>query len=73
MPKLPQVKPRQVEKVLTKLGFSPRTTKSSHQAFVHLDGRRTVVSMHNQTIPKGTLKAILNQAKITTEEFLRLL
>ncbi|PIS14263.1 hypothetical protein COT64_03525 [Candidatus Shapirobacteria bacterium CG09_land_8_20_14_0_10_39_12] len=73
MPKLPQIKPRQIEKVLISLGFTPRTTKSSHVVFVHPDGRRTVVPVHNRPIFTGTLRAILRQSKIPIEEFLKLL
>lgn len=41
MPKLPVIKPRDIERVLLKKGFMPRTTKSSHIVFTHQDGRRT--------------------------------
>ena len=73
MPKLPQVKPRELEKVLIRQGFTPRTTKSSHVVFTHLDGRRTVVPVHNRPISTGTLRAILRQIKISVEDFLNLL
>ncbi len=73
MPKLPQIKPRQLEKVLLKSGFIPRTTKSSHVIFKHPDGRRTVIPAHNRPIYKGTLAAILKQADLTLDEFLKLL
>ncbi len=73
MPKLPQVKPREVEKVLIRQGFTARTTKSSHVVFTHHDGRRTVIPAHNQPISTGTLRAILRQIKISVEDFLNLL
>lgn len=73
MPRLPQVKPRIMEGILMKKGFSRRTTKSSHKVFIHSDGRRTVVPMHNKPLPKGTLRTILRQAEIPLEEFLKLL
>lgn len=73
MPKLPQVKPRQIEKILTKLGFVPRSGKGSHVVFKHSDERRTVVPGHNRPVRAGTLRAILKQADITTDEFLKLL
>ncbi len=73
MPKLPQVKYHVVENILMKKGFSKRSTKSSHMVFTHPDGRRTVVSAHNKTLPKGTLHAILRQADISLDEFLKLL
>ena len=73
MPKLPQVKPRQIEKVLIKKGFQPRPGKGSHIVFVHKDGRRTVVPAHKRPVRTGTLRGILRQAKIDLEEFLKLL
>lgn len=73
MPKLPQVKPRQVEKVLISYGFSPRKTKGGHAVFLHPDGRRTVVPGHNRPVRKGTLRAILRQSKITLDEIIKLI
>ena len=72
MPKLPQVKPGEIEKVLLKKGFSPRTTKSSHVVFTHPNGKRTVVPAHNRPVSTGTLRAILRQTNISVEEFLEL-
>lgn len=73
MPKLPQVKPRQIEKALISKGFTPRPTKSSHVVFTHPDGRRTVVASHNRPVRTGTLRAILRQSKISLDDFLKLL
>lgn len=73
MPKLPQVKPKDLEKALIKLGFSPRPTKSSHVVFTHPDGRRTVVPAHNRPISTGTLRAIIQQIKFPQEDFLKLI
>ncbi len=73
MPNLPQVKPRDIEKVLIKSGFVSRTTKSSHVVFSHPDGRRTVIPGHNRPVRTGTLRAILRQAKLSLDEFLKLL
>lgn len=73
MSKLPQIKPRKIEKVLIKLGFTPRSGKGSHIVFNHTDGRRTVIPVHNRPVSVGTLRAILKQIDISTEEFLKLL
>lgn len=73
MSKLPQIKPRNIKKVLTGLGFVPRSGKGSHVVFKHSDGRRTVVPNHNRPVRTGTLKAILKQAEVATDEFLKLL
>ena len=73
MTKLPQIKPRNIEKVLVKSGFIPRSGKGSHLVYRHPNGRRTVIPRHNRPVRIGTLRAILRQADITSEEFLRLL
>lgn len=73
MTKLPQIKPRTIEKVLVKLGFSLRSGKGSHVVFKHTDDRRTVIPVHNRPVRTGTLRAILKQVDISTEEFLKLL
>jgi len=73
MTKLPQIKPRSIEKALIKSGFVPRPGKGSHVVYKHSDGRRTVVPCHNRPVRIGTLRAILRQADITTKEFLKLL
>ena len=70
MPKLPQIKPRQIENVLIKFGFSPKPTKSGHVVFKHPDGRRTVVPGHNRPVRTGTLRAVLRQADITLDQLL---
>lgn len=73
MTKLPQIKPRKIEKLLRMLGFVPRPGKGSHIVYKHTDGRRTVVPSHKRPVRVGTLRAILKQIDITTEEFLKLL
>jgi len=73
MPKLPQIKPKIIEKVLLKIGFIPRPGKGSHIVFKHADGRRTVVPVHNYPVRTGTLRAILKQIDLPFKEFLKLL
>lgn len=68
-----QIKPNDIKKVLTKLNFISRQGKGSHVVFKHLDGRRTVIPIHNRPIAIGTLKAILKQIDLSVEEFLKLL
>ena len=73
MSRLPQIRPRDFERILLRKGFFKRTTKSSHVVFAHPDGRTTVVPVHNRPVRIGTLLTILRQAKISREEFLVLL
>ena len=70
MPKLVLISGKKLCKLLEKLGFISIQGKGSHVRFKHPDGRRTVVPVHaNEDIGKGLLKAILNQIKITVEEY----
>ncbi len=73
MTKLPQIKPRDIARVLVGLGFVPRSGRGSHVVYKHPDGRRTVIPQHNRPVRTGTLGAILRQADVTTNEFLKLL
>jgi predicted RNA binding protein YcfA (HicA-like mRNA interferase family) len=53
-------------------GFELIRQQGSHQIFAHSDGRRTVVPLHAVPDLKiGTLKAILEDALIEREVFLR--
>jgi len=77
MPKLPVVSSEQVIRVLRKTGFqnAPKRGKGSHRAFIRTEADRTrlVIVPDRNEIPKGTLLAILEQAGLTKEEFIRLL
>jgi len=75
MSRLPLIKDRQLIKALKKLGFyKHRQRGTSHLIIVHLDGRRTSIPIHpGKDIPRGTLKGILRDLEISTEEFAKLL
>ena len=69
--KLPVLSGKEIVKALTKIGFVPVRQKSSHVFLRHADGRRTVVPLHDE-VNKSTLMDIINQTRITKEEFLKL-
>jgi len=75
MPKVPQVKAKDLIKVARKLGFMFRDQSGSHAVYVHSDGRRTTISVHpKETIGIGLLtKIIKKDLQITKEEFVRIL
>ena len=75
MPKIPQVKARDLVKVVSKLGFKFRDQSGSHAVYVHPDGRRTTISVHpKETIGIGlATKIIKKDLQITKEEFVRIL
>ena len=71
---LPQVRPREVIRVLESLGFQRIRQSGSHAAFRHPDGRWTTVSIHpSKTIPTGTLRKIIRDAGLTPEQFVEML
>ena len=76
MTRLPIVSSKQVIKALRASGFedAPKRGKGSHVALLKRDPDRTrlVIVPDRKTLPRGTLRAILDQAGLTREEFLNL-
>ncbi len=74
MSRLPSLKPRQVVAALERRGFAVvRVAGSHYQLFNEATRRHTTVPHHNRDLPRGTVSAIIQQAGLTREEFLRLL
>jgi len=73
--RLPRVKPRQVLAALERAGFVVIRTKCSDHFLQHGEDphRRTVISVHGGDLPEGTPHDILKQAKLSRQDFLRLL
>lgn len=72
MPKLPSLRPREIVKRLKKLGFIEHHQVGSHLTMKNLsNGKRAVVAMHLKDIKKGTLAAILREADVDREKFLK--
>ena len=72
---LPSLKPIDVIRKLRKAGFAfDRHAKGSHEIWYNpKTKRRTVIPNHpGKSIPKGTLRAIIKQAGLTTEKFTNL-
>ena len=71
MPKLPPLKPREIEKILQKAGFVFIRQRGSHRIYVkeHLG---VTVPFHNKDLRKGTLQSIIKQSGLTADEFLTL-
>jgi predicted RNA binding protein YcfA (HicA-like mRNA interferase family) len=70
--KLPVLSGKEIIKALARVGFAPIRQKGSHVFLRHADGRRTVVPLHEE-INKSTVMDIIEQTKLTREEFLKLL
>ena len=74
MPKIPIINGSQLIKILKKNGFVLNRINGSHHILIHLQKQITVsVPVHKgKTLGKGITLAILKDAGITTEEFLKL-
>ncbi|MBE3096344.1 MAG: type II toxin-antitoxin system HicA family toxin [Planctomycetes bacterium] len=78
MSRLPSLSSRQIIAVLRRAGFgeAPDRGKGSHRALYRADasGRvRLVIVPQRKDVPRGTLLAILDQAGLSRDEFLRYL
>jgi predicted RNA binding protein YcfA (HicA-like mRNA interferase family) len=75
MTRLPQVTARQMLAVLERAGFEIRRSKGSHHYLVHRSDptRRTTVAMHTGDLSARDTRDILKQAKVSRDEFFKLL
>ena len=74
--RLPAISGKKIILVLGRAGFVLVRTSGSHARFVHPHNARraTTVPLHaGKDLPRGTVRAIIEQAGLTTEEFLSLL
>jgi predicted RNA binding protein YcfA (HicA-like mRNA interferase family) len=69
MARLPVLKPREVVRVLEKLGFVKVRQRGSHKQYRHADGRCTTVPFHgSRDVSPLLLKQIIKDIRITPEE-----
>jgi predicted RNA binding protein YcfA (HicA-like mRNA interferase family) len=69
MARLPVLKPREVVRVLEKLGFVRVRQRGSHKQYRHADGRCTTVPFHgSRDVSPLLLKQIIKDTRITPEE-----
>jgi predicted RNA binding protein YcfA (HicA-like mRNA interferase family) len=72
MARLPVLKPREIARVLERLGFVEVRQRGSHKQFRHEDGRGTTVPFHgSRDISPFLLRQIIKDIRLTAEEFLR--
>jgi predicted RNA binding protein YcfA (HicA-like mRNA interferase family) len=69
------VRPRRLIRALERAGFYVHHIRGSHHYLRHPDrpGVLVTVPYHNRDLKRGTLRAILRQAGLTTEELQDLL
>jgi len=75
MAKLPSLTARKVIRALKRAGFVEDRQKGSHLMLIHPETKsRTVVPVHSgHTIKEPLLRAILRDAHLTVDEFIKLL
>lgn len=60
---------REVLAKLLRAGFVDVRQTGIHKVLRHPDGRQTYVAMHPGTLPTGTFRKILKQARLSEEQF----
>ncbi|ETA66800.1 MAG: hypothetical protein PWQ75_2576 [Methanolobus sp.] len=74
MSKILPISAKKVIKALESLGFTQIRQKGSHLFMQHPDGRTTIVPIHSgKDLGKGILRKIINDAKITRDEWIDLI
>jgi len=71
MPKPPILKPRQVARILMKMGFIELRQRGSHRQFAHPDGRFTTLADHGEDIRPNMLHQISKDAGVSWMEFIK--
>ena len=73
MDKITPLPSKKVIKALERIGFQQIRQKGSHLFMQHIDGRTTIITVHpGDDIGKGMIRKIIKDAKITREEWLKL-
>jgi predicted RNA binding protein YcfA (HicA-like mRNA interferase family) len=70
MGSLPVLKPREVCRILERLGFSAVRQRGSHIQYRHSDGRGTTVPLHHgRDIAPALLRQIAKDIGLSAEQF----
>ncbi len=74
MPPVPAVRGDKLVRALERAGFEVTRVKGSHHRLRHPDGRSTTVPDHpGHDVPKGTLRAVLQDTGLTVDELIKYL
>jgi predicted RNA binding protein YcfA (HicA-like mRNA interferase family) len=74
MPPVPAVSGERLVRALERAGFTVTRVSGSHHRLKHPDGRATTVPVHaGRDVPKGTLRAVLQDTGLTVDELIRFL
>lgn len=71
--RLPTLKPREVVRILKKIGFTETRKTGSHLILVNKESRKIIpIPIHKKDMKRGLLISIVKQAGLGPEEFLKL-
>jgi predicted RNA binding protein YcfA (HicA-like mRNA interferase family) len=71
MGKCPPLRPREVARLLGKIGFAEVRQRGSHKQYRHTDGRGTTVSWHEgRDISPILIRKIAEEIGLTLDEFI---
>ncbi|WP_372723151.1 type II toxin-antitoxin system HicA family toxin [Immundisolibacter sp.] len=71
MPKVPVLKPREVENILRNLGFEEVRQRGSNKQYRHADGRATTVPHHaSRDVSPILLRQIARDIDLTVDELI---
>jgi len=74
LPKIPPLSPEKLIKILQKAGFRTMRQKGSHIIMMNDKRTRIVIPVHpGREVKPGLVRAIIKEAGITREEFIKLL
>lgn len=75
MRRLPALRPQKVIRALERAGFFVHRVSGSHHVLRHVDDSRlrVTVAYHHKDLKPKTLRAIIEQAGLTEEQFIGLL
>ena len=72
MSRLPMISGDEFAKAIRKIGYVWEHTEGSHMILLHPSGRRLSVPRHAE-LGRGLLRALIKDAGLSREEFLKLL
>jgi predicted RNA binding protein YcfA (HicA-like mRNA interferase family) len=70
---LPRISGRECVKALSKIGFSLKRQEGSHMVLRRDNPFGQVVVPDHKELDRGTLRAIIRQANLSVDEFIKLL
>lgn len=63
------ISPKEMVRILLKLGFKEIRQNGSHKFFKHDDGRCTVIPIHGKDLKRGLIKGILKDINLSDEQY----